>query len=141
MALPFRPRVVYGATTFNFSLPSKLWTPRPETFGKSRIATSGITETFVRNRHQLVRVPLRFTEAELSDVYAWIAWCHANGMGTFTWRFDQDDAATAHTMYLQEPMPEGAWEPTRDETDASVWLLEVVLRVSTDALVDVAAFA
>lgn len=140
MPLPNRPRVAYGATTFNFSLPMMLWTPRPETFGKARIATSGSTETFVRNRFQLVRAPIRFTEAELSDVYAWIAWCHANGMGPFTWRFDQDVAGTEHTMYLQEPMPEGTWEPVRDDGDKSVWTLDPLLRRSTDSLVDVAAF-
>lgn len=140
MSLPIRPRVVYSSTTFNFSIPSMLHTPVPETFGKARIATSGSTETYVRNRFQLADVTLRFTEGELSDVYAWIAWCHANGMGTFTWRFDQDDAATQFTMYLHAPLPEGQWRPARDEGDKSVWTLPIMLRSNVDVLIDVPVF-
>ncbi len=142
MPLPFSPRVVYGSgpTTFNFSLPSTFWTPVPEPVGKARRATSGATETFLRSHFHLVEVTIRFTEAELSDVYAFIRWCHENGMGTFTWRFDQNDAGSAHTMYLEEPAPDARWRPDRDDEDPSMLTLPLVMRRSTDALIDVPAF-
>lgn len=106
----YRPRVVYNATTINFSISQKLWRYRDVGEGGfARISSTGIGESYEIRRDSIAIVTLRFTWAEWNThVRPWLRYQQQNMGTSFTFRFDQDDAATQFTVYLLKP---GEGEP------------------------------
>lgn len=135
MNLPNRPRIVYGVTTLDLSVPCEPWEPEDEFIGGMDKTASGVPVGYIQNTEAKLNVTLRFLESEWPSISAWI---RAVITGTsFTFRIDQDDAATAGTYYLEEPSLEnGKVRPTRDPQYLGVFRLAVVLRRTTDSVVD-----
>lgn len=135
MSLPNRPRIVYGATTLNLTLPCEAWTPEDRFVGGLDKTASGVPVGYVQRTEPLLHVTLRFKEAEWPDISAWI---RAVISGTsFTFRLDQDDSGTAGTYYLEEPSIEsGGARPTRMSDYLGAFTLPVTLRRTTSTVID-----
>lgn len=132
--LPNRPRIVYGATTLDLSLPCMPWEPEDRPIGGMDRTASGVPVGYVQRVEPLLHTTLRFTESEWPDVSAWLR--YAMSGQSFTFRLDQADAATAGTYYLESPSIEsGSVRPTRDQYPG-VFQLAVTLRRTTEAVID-----
>lgn len=116
MAIGFIPRVVYGTgpTTFDFTLPQKLWTPWSRAKGGSNVSDSGIPEAFIVRRDQLVDLELRFYESEWGNVLAFLS--DVQNGNQFNFYFDKTNlAGTLYVVYLESPeLGKGEIKPTRE---------------------------
>lgn len=122
------PKVVYGTpeVEFIFSKPQKFWTPASRPHGGGNVSDSGVPESFIIRRDQLVYLELRFTEAEWPDFASWIETVQDGS--AFDFWFDYTDDTTRYTVYLEEPsIGDGEIRPDRDEYN-SVFSHKVVLR-------------
>lgn len=136
----FIPKVTYNSgTVLTLSIPQRLWRPRSYGEGGHDISAAGIPESFKKRRDQLVRVLLRFTEAEWPSVLTWLEWAQDNS-ASFSFQFDKDDALTSYTVYLHSPVMGEDIEPQRGEA-AGTYDLEVVLRSTNGTRFDVRLFA
>lgn len=130
----WRPRLQDGTATVNLSLPQRPWSPISRGIGGRDVAASGIPEAFEIRRERRVRVVLRVTEAEWPAVRALLE--RAQQGASFTWRFDQDEAGTQHTVYLDEPEMGEEIEPVRDDAFPTVYELALVLRTTAGTAIE-----
>lgn len=112
--MKFVPRIVYNGITINLTVPQEPWTPAALVVGGSDKSAAGVPESFVVRTEELCEVKLRFTEAELPSVMAWLKWAQKNS-GSFTYRFDKNDIATEYTCYLESPAINAEIKPSRAE--------------------------
>lgn len=134
MSLPNRPRIVYGSTTLDLSLPCIAWEPEDRLVGGMDRTASGVLVGYVQRTEPLLHTTLRFTEAEWPAISAWL---RSAMVGTsFTLWLDQQDSLTSGTYYLEQPSIEaGGARPSRSPF-ASVYELAVTIRRTTDAVID-----
>lgn len=96
-------QIIYGPsnTTITFQVPASRWTHRTRTIGGTAVADSGLPATFVRRRDRLCLIRQPILEAEREAVEAWLDYVRNDT--PFVLRFSANDAATAHTVYLDAP--------------------------------------
>lgn len=105
--MQFIPKVVYGAgpTTYSFLHPQKLWTPAARSVGGSNVSDSGVPESFILRRDQLVKLVLRFSEAEWADVDAWLTFAQTGA--SFDFYFDKN--VVGNSFLWSEDFSNGVW--------------------------------
>jgi hypothetical protein len=134
MPAPFRPRIVWGypgdLVTLDLRWPQMPWRYAIGGVGGSAVAASGIPEAFRIRKDNIASNELRVEEDELPDFLDFLEWARESG-ATFTFRFDQDDAGTAHTVYLHSPRWEDSQEVTF-ERDEFLMLFKVPISIRTE---------
>lgn len=136
--MQYVPKVEYGSgpTVLRFTHWQKLWTPSSQPVGGSNVSDSGVPETFIIRRDQKVDLELRFTEAELASVMAWLEWAQDNATSFYYW-FNAEDITTRYSVYLESPsLGDGEIKPDRDEY-RSVYSIKVTLRSTNGTRFDV----
>lgn len=133
--MKWQPRIAYnngGVVTINLSIPQRWWEPEEGVgMGDEDVSAAGVPISYVVRYDHAVNVTLRFTDAERASVMAWIEWAMRNRGTAFTFRLDQNDAATEYSVYLEAPKLEDRVRPSRDSSAPWVWELDVTLRSST----------
>lgn len=115
MPLPWIPRIKYGTQTLDLSLPQKPWTLSPVGVGGYRVSAAGVPNSYLLRRDQRVEVELRATDAELPDVFGWIAFAQSPPFVT-QFQFDQSNPATNYYVYLDSPVLGEEAMITREDT-------------------------
>ena len=134
----WQPRVVYNApgVTINFLLPQHFWEPEEGAgFGDEDISAGGVPLSYVVRYDQMVNVVLRWRETEHVAVMTWLEWCMKNKGIPFTFRLDQNDAATEYSMYLHSPKTGEMLRPRRPPNAPHTRELDMTLRTSNGARV------
>lgn len=136
----FTPKIQYNNgvsdVVLTLSEPQKFWLPRSKPLGGRNVSDSGIPESYVVRRDQLVDVELRFTEAEWSEVATWLEYVQDNSTAFSFW-FDASDDTTEYVVYLEEPSASNEEiAPSRDDF-SSILTIRLVLRSTTAIRFDV----
>jgi hypothetical protein len=130
MPLPYRPRIIYGATNAVLSLSAYPWEVEDEAVGGHSVASSGEEEAFLVREDSLFRLRWRFDEQEWEDVVKpALRWARQSAQPITIW-LDQDVADTAVEVLLVDPV---AGERVRPERTTYPWVLELELVVRTVA--------
>lgn len=143
--MKFIPLITYdgplGTTELAFSLPQKLWTPEEGIgFGDEDESAAGIIFAYVVRYEYCVRVILRFTDDERLEVMEALKWIIQNKDDAVLYRFDSDDIATEFSVYVDEPKVGERIRPMREEGDASVWSVPLLIRSSAAQRIHVPFF-
>lgn len=109
------PRFTFGVTVWEPGLPLGQWNHSMPTKGIGRVTATGIPGVTFQNRQQLLIVPVRFYEAELSDFRALLEW--GQSKAPFLWLPDvtQSDLETQVILAaprvgeIVTPEPDGAY--------------------------------
>lgn len=133
--LSYCPEIVWNGNTLQLRLPCQPWVPISQGVGGSDTSGSGVPVAFQVRRDQLCQVVLRFFESEWPGVEAWLAWAQATA-GSFTFRFDGNDAASQHTCYLALPAMAGQVLPVRDGSTIGAYTIDITLRDTTGTRFD-----
>ncbi len=125
------PRISYGTTptVFDFTIAQRPWAVSERSVGGSGRAASGTPETYIIRREFLIGLTLRFYESQWAGVAAWLAWCHDNASGPFTFYPDRASLGTSYQMYLEHPDVNDDVAPVRGEYPGT-YELPVTLRSS-----------
>lgn len=127
---PLCPRINASGVAWDATFPLRPWNYRSAGVGGSAQGATGVQEAYVIRTDHVVRVTLRFFESEWAAVERELS--HARDAAvSFLFRFDQDDAATEHTVYLDRPVWPDALEPTRDEAYPNLFTIDVELRTAS----------
>ncbi len=133
------PKVDYNSTTFEFSLPQKLWMPRARPVGGSDVSDAGVPESYVLRREQLMKTELRFFETEWADVDMWLEFVQ-NSQSFYFW-FDKDHISTKYAVFLDMPaLGNGEVAPSRD-VYTKIYTLPVTIRTTDGSRFSVDAFS
>ena len=130
-----RPRWVYNdgsSVDYTMSLPQRAWNFGKRQVGGSDVSAAGVPAAFVIRQENLLFITIRFPVGEWADVERLVR--HGQGGGTFTFRPDQAEAGTTHTVYLDEPPMGALIRPQRDAQDQRTFELDITLRQTTDVL-------
>jgi hypothetical protein len=129
MALSWRPRVVYGPadTELVLAWPQRHWTPVLAHEGGGNKSAIGIRERFTIRDEDLWEVRLRFTEAELPDVFAFLRWARSDS-GGFLWYPDREDEGAVYSVDMERPGEREEIRPERDPEYPSLWEVTLTLR-------------
>lgn len=128
------PRIVWGVgpTTFDFTLPMKMWNPKDVTIGGFGKASTGVPEAILIRREHLLMTTLRFYEAQLTNVQDWVEYVTDNA-ASFTFRLNKTDAATDYVVYLEKPHLTEDVDIQRDQTYLGAYTLDVTIRTIAGA--------
>lgn len=128
------PRVVYGTgpTTFDFTLPMKIWNLKNVTVGGFGKASTGVPEAVLIRRERLLTTTIRFYEAQLGNVQDWLEYVIDNA-ASFTFRLNKTDAATDYVCYLEKPHMTDDVDIQRDQSYLGVYLLDITIRTIAGA--------
>lgn len=128
MNLPWRPAIQREyEPDFLLELPMLPWEPRSGGVGGSAVSAAGVPESYVIRTDRIASLTLRVLEEELDAVLAELEEIRASSEA-FDFLFDQDDASTAHAVYLHAPVWPDEIRPTRDEEFPGAFRLQVELR-------------
>lgn len=136
MPIKWSPRVVYNspAVTIDFKFAQRSWESHSRGTGGEGIADSGVQEAFLRRWDEFVDVTLVFFEDEWAAVGAWLKWAQTSGQ-SFTFRFDQTDAATVYTVYLDRPRLKESIKPTRNREYLGALQIDLTFRTAAGGMV------
>lgn len=128
------PRIVYGTgpTTFDFTLPMKPWDIKAPTIGGFGKSSTGVPESLLIRREQLLMTTLRFYEAQLPNVQTWVEYVQDNA-ASFTFRLNKTDALTDYVVYLEKPHMTEDVDYKRSNEYLGAWELEITIRTIAGA--------
>lgn len=131
--MKWNPRIAYNygaAVTINLTLSSSLYEPEEGAEGEladEDTSAAGIPESYVVRWDQCANVTLRFTDAEAVSVRTFLELAVKNKGTSFTFRLDQNDAATSYTCYLERPRA-GERIKFRRVDDGPWWEVDITIR-------------
>lgn len=133
------PKIVYNspAATLTLTHAQRRWAVDSQGVGGTDQSAAGIPESFTIRRDELLRVRLRFTEAEWSAVRGWLVWAQGSGQA-FTY-FPDKDLAGSYSVYLEAPALGEPFRPEPVDFDG-LYEISLVLRTS-DAAVFTTAYS
>jgi hypothetical protein len=128
----WQPKIVYGPgpTTVNMLFGMRPYVPQSKSVGGFGIASSGATASYTQRRDQTMRAVLRFYASEWTTIATWLEWAQDNGGTPFTFWLDQNDGATACSVYLDAPHNTQDIKPTRSTDFLDMFEIEVTIRSS-----------
>jgi hypothetical protein len=125
-------RVVYvdslQTKTLDLTLSQRPWLPRTKQPGSHRVASSGLPESWVQRRDEMLDLRLVFWEEdEWRLVHDWICWAQAHASTSFKIYLDRELAPnTYRDCYLESPVADTEFGPERAST---VGVMEMTVRV------------
>src|SRR5689334_1590098 len=128
MPFPKAPKIVYnaGVTTLTLTQSATGWNTDKELIGGQSVSGAGIPETYIVRKQPIQKVTLKFTEAELAAVVAWLDFViEAGSLGSFDFYPDQTVVGTFYTCYLLKPTANGRYEVKRDATNMKYLQLDI----------------
>lgn len=127
--LPFRPAFRRDEYTLplELQLPMVPWELESGGVGGSAVSSAGVPESYVLRNDRLALIEIRVLEEELEAVLQELEAIRADS-APFVFSFDQDDAATDHTVYLEAPVWPERIRPKRDDQFPGAFRLALQLR-------------
>lgn len=131
--MKLRPRFSYGPgpTVVNLSLPSRFWEyAEGANMGDEDKSAASIPVGYWVGWEYAIIFAIRFVDSEYAAVMTMLQWMLKNKSTAFTFRFDQDDATSEYSCYLEEPKLSERVTPKRDGTSPELFEQRMVLRSS-----------
>jgi hypothetical protein len=128
----WQPKIVYGGgpTTVNMLFGMRPYAPQSKSIGGYGVASGGATASYTQRRDQLMSATLRFFASEWAAIATWLEWAQDNAGTPFTFWLDQNDGATAYTVYLDAPHNTQDIRPTRSVEYLDMFEIGITLRSS-----------
>lgn len=123
------PRIVYSGNTVEPNAPLGLWESGFIQHGGARQADSGVGTGYTKRTDYLVDILMRCWESEIPAVSGWIEW--AMNLGTFTFRFDKNNAASQYTCRLVTPRKNEVFTFRRSPDYPTLQEIQLTLSSST----------
>jgi hypothetical protein len=126
-----RPRFVFNdgtAADITLTYAQRPWRPGSRGVGGSDVSAAGVPEAFEVRRDERLKLRLRFTEAEWTNVRRMIV--HGQNAGTITF-YPDADLGTNHTVYLDEPKMGEEIDPQPTDTHG-IYEIAITIRRTTE---------
>lgn len=133
-----RSKLVCGAVTLSTRWPVGLWREWQGTVGGAEESGAGAPAGFVARTDDLLTVPLRLAESEITTLYNLLRTAWAGG--TITWTPDLDAPATTLEVSLESPTPAQPVNLTPDAEYPRLFVVSLTFRKSDGTAFDLPYF-